>query len=198
MGRKILWATMAAIGLMAVTGVGFAAITPWTASGSATVNGGAGTVQFELTSVNVLSSATQADYNGNMQGCTPAGLSGAGTPSGGETLSISAYYMTIGDWCGFSFQVTNTGNIPGTYTVSAGTSGGSPSCWQWLPNAASSGVLAPGAHSGTITMALEVNDGGSGAPQTCEGSSADVTASISLVGAVVGENGESSNGLGAL
>ncbi len=190
MGRKILWATLAAIGLMAVTGVGFAT---FTASGSATVNGTAGTLSFQFTNVHVTSSALAygAEYQGAMVGCTSPTITTTGTsPATGQTLSISAADMSVGDWCAVTFTVQNTGNIPGTYTVGAGTTTGQSGCWQFLPSSGSGGTLSAGGTSSSTTIALEVADDNPTAGNSCEGTTGSVSVAISLTGIQIGEAGE--------
>lgn len=188
LGRaRVLWTTLAAISVMALAGLGFAS---FVASGSATMNGNAGTVSFSFTSMSVVGSGSAP--GSVMTGCSvPTPVA---TGSGGATITVTLTNMAPGDGCALAFFIKNTGSLPGTWTVTPGTPP-SASCWEWLPAAGSTGTLAAGATTPDSTvMALELQDalvtGDGFAPNSCEGTSATVTATITLTGNNIGEGWE--------
>jgi len=187
---KVLLVTMAAIGLMAVTGIGFAS---FVATGTASVTGTAGTLTFTYSAVSVTSSSQQGGYAGDMLGCTSAPTPTSNI-NGGQDLTVSVTQMSPGDWCSLNFEITNTGNIPGTYKVMPGTPPSS-TCWQWIPSGTITGTLAAGASSSQVSIALELTDEHGGAGNSCEGETGTISASISLTSLLIGEGGEPSPSL---
>jgi hypothetical protein len=187
MGRKILWATLAAISVMAISGVGFAA---FVASGTATITGTSGTTQFayDLSCVGCGVTGSGSSPGSVMSGCTSASTSTTG--NGGMNLQVTMNNMAPGDGCIVVFEIKNTGTLPGTWDVSVASAPGS--CWQYLPSSHEDGALASGAETAPITMGLELTDNYANGPsdQSCEGVTDHTQVSISLTSANIGEGWE--------
>jgi hypothetical protein len=184
---KVLWVTLAAISVMAMAGVGFAS---FIASGSGAVTGNAGTTSFSFSDITVVGSGSSA--GSVMTGCTAPTPSA--TSSGGATLTVTLHNMAPGDGCAVGFEITNTGSLPGTWTVTPG-SPPSSSCWEWLPASSSTGTLNAGSTTADQTvLGLELQDdlatGDGFAPNSCEGTSATVSATITLEASDIGEGWE--------
>lgn len=141
---KVLWVTLGAISVMALAGLGFAS---FVAAGSATLTGNAGTVSFSFTNLAVVGSGSAP--GSVMTGCSAPTPSS--TSSGGASITVSLQNMAPGDGCAVSFDIKNTGSLPGTWTVTPGAAPSS-ACWEWLPAAGSTGSLAAGASAPDATV----------------------------------------------
>ncbi|MCI4322525.1 MAG: hypothetical protein L3K03_00625 [Thermoplasmata archaeon] len=171
MVAKALWVSMLVLGVLAVSGLGFAA---FTAQSNVTITGTGGTLSLAVTN---WSTETSQSYVG-CWGWTS-----------GSNLSIEAAPLAPGDWCEVFANITNAGNVPAT--VTAWTSLAPGSCFDWVvisPSESGSSTVAPGASiqfQGALGLSSEAGN-------SCQGAvgnlvvNFDASASTSDAGAPAG------------
>jgi hypothetical protein len=123
MVAKALWTSMLVVGLLAVGGLGFAA---FTATYQVNLQGTAGNLSIGLDNYSAVTSQSYV-------GCWVAA-------GGSNWVNFSAGPLAPGDWCEVFANVTNTGNVPATVTLSSSVTG---SCFEGV-------VLAPSSASTTV------------------------------------------------
>jgi hypothetical protein len=110
MGRRLLLAMVAAVAVVAVGGIGFAAITS-TITINASANAGTFNLFFSLD--NGYSALTETPTGAAV--CNSGGTDGI--TDSGALLTISASNLGPGDYCTISdLSVVNSGSLPGTVT----------------------------------------------------------------------------------
>jgi hypothetical protein len=122
MGNRLVVALAAAVAIVAVGGIGFAAFTA-SASISGNVYAGTASLGWDTAAPIVSCNGTAGTY---WSGDSPI----VSVSSSGNTLSVSSYYYAPGDTCYVtSIGIINTGNVPilvtgvtDTSTVTGGTS----------------------------------------------------------------------------
>lgn len=169
MVAKAIWVTILAIGVLSVSGLGFAA---FTASATAQTNAQGGTLGLMWDNSSTMASQTYV-------GCSSA--------TSGSSLWANVTALAPGDWCVVFGNLTNTGNVGASVSVSDSVSNGFSGCFTWDQISASSTTLSP---SGTYMWeaAIELNDR---AHNDCQGASGSVMTTISA-SASTGDVGEPS------
>ena len=152
MVAKALWVTMLAVGVLSLSGLGYAA---FTASTSVTMYGTGGHLDLAVQS---FSTSTSQSY----VGCT-------GTINTDGTLTVTAGPLAPGDWCDVTAVIENTGNVPATLTASSSTSTGFSSCFQSVLESSTPSTVAAG---GTYNFhgAIELGDSAGNGCQSVTGS----------------------------
>ncbi len=159
MVAKAIWVTMLAIGVLSVSGLGFAA---FTATGTATTSATGGTLGLEWANSSTMASTTYV---------------GCGSATVGSELWANVSALAPGDWCVVFGNLTNTGNVGATISVSDTVSNSFSRCFTWDQISSSHTSIAP---SGTYAWeaAIELNDrAGNG----CQSASGTVITTISAV-----------------
>jgi hypothetical protein len=157
MVAKAIWATILAIGVLAVSGLGFAAFTSL-ATVQSTSTAGTLSVQW--------SNAATANDGNSYEVCA---VSFTGT-----SLWFNASALAPGDWCMVFGNLTNTGNVGANWATASTMSAGFSSCFSWNQISASSGSVTPGgAVPFQATLGVQ-----SGVGNSCESAVGSVTTTI--------------------
>jgi hypothetical protein len=112
MVAKALWTSILVVGILAVSGLGFAA---FTASYQVNLNGTAGNL-----------SITIANYNTAVSNS----YVGCSATASGSYLNFTAGPFAPGDWCEVYGNITNTGNVPAN-VLANWPHDGIDSCFVW-------------------------------------------------------------------
>ncbi|HEV2519420.1 MAG TPA: hypothetical protein VGX00_02200 [Thermoplasmata archaeon] len=153
MVAKTMWATLLAVGFMAVSGLGFAAFTvgPLVATNTASSGSASWTIDSQV--------LTSSEASAN---CAMTPASGATA-----TLAVSGSNFAPGDWCTATANVHNTGTLDLTVTwaVSGATN---PSCFSYqtgnpvgtnVPVAPGSSFSLPAGSTHPFFIAVELTEG---------------------------------------
>ncbi|MHB8351483.1 MAG: hypothetical protein ACYDFT_02145 [Thermoplasmata archaeon] len=156
MVAKAIWVTILAIGVLSVSGLGFAA---FTAAGTATTSGTGGSLSLAWDNSNSQVSATYVT---------------CGTAIVGSNLWANVTDLAPGDWCVVFGNITNTGTVGASISVSDSVSNGFHSCFAWDQISNSKATVSAG---GTYAWegAIELN---TRAGNSCQGATGTVTTSI--------------------
>ncbi len=133
MVAKIVWTALIVVGVLSVSGLGFAA---WSTTATINGTGSAGNINLDFASISTSLISNTATYTS----CT----SGVGTPA--NTATVTATNFDAGTMCIIYANLTNTGSLPITsLSVSISVTSNVTNCWdgQTLVNTVTS--LAPGA-----------------------------------------------------
>jgi hypothetical protein len=159
MVAKAVWATILAIGVLAVSGLGFAA---FTASAAVNANATAGTL-----SVVWDNAAVQGD--GQSYVACAAEIQGT-------NLWFNASTLAPGDWCEVFGNLSNTGNVGANVGLSTSFSAGFDSCFTFEQLSPSTGTIAAGGEFPfQATLGVQSSAGNS-----CEGASGTATTTLSV------------------
>ncbi|MGP8073017.1 MAG: hypothetical protein ACLPZM_07805 [Thermoplasmata archaeon] len=109
---KTLWTSILVVGLLAISGLGFAA---FTASYQVNLQGTAGNLSITIANDNTITSNTYVS-------CVASAQVGY--------LNITAGPFAPGDWCEVFGNITNTGNVPATVLANWPHSG-IDACFDW-------------------------------------------------------------------
>jgi len=178
MVARTMWLTLVAVGVLAASGLGFAA---FTATATSTITGTGGTLSMSWSNAATTSSAGTI-YDATYVTCTAA-IGGSGSQ-----LTVAAGNLAPGDWCDVTATLTNTGSVAATVT-STMTSSGATGCFEFAQFSISPAHLAPG---GTYSYeaAIELGDH---AGNSCQAESATWVTTLTA-SASTGETGEPHGG----
>lgn len=123
MVKKSLLAIATIVAVVAVGGIGFAA---WTSTVTATISSTAGTFTI------VWGSFSYAAYHADGTPASYVGCSASGGGSGQGNVEIAVTNMAPGDYCVISSSITDTGNVPGSVTLTE-FSGVATPCYDLYP-----------------------------------------------------------------
>jgi hypothetical protein len=164
MVAKAVWATILAIGVLAVSGLGFAAFTSLA------------TVQTTSTAGTLSVGWANAAVSGDGNTYTTCAVSFTGA-----NLYFNASTMAPGDWCMVFGNLTNTGNVGASYSIGTTTSVGFSNCFSWDQISATNGTVGPGSN-----VAFQASVGVlSSAGNSCQGQIGTVTSTITASAANV-------------
>jgi hypothetical protein len=136
MVAKALWASILVVGLLALGGLGYSAVT---LKNTVSIAGSSGTWSTAFTGDFTYLNDSSAGY------VTGIGCSGpaSGSDVDGSTLAVTATNMAPGDWCEVFGNISNTGSVPITLVALHIVLPGS--CFQWnVEQPTSVTVLNPG------------------------------------------------------
>lgn len=169
MVAKAIWVTILAIGVLSVSGLGFAA---FTAAGTATTNGTGGTLSVAWQNSSSEVSATYVTCS---------------TATAGSQLWANVTDLAPGDWCVVFGNLSNTGTVGASISVTDSVSNGFHSCFTWDQISNSQSTVSAGG-SYAWEAAIELNNH---ADNSCQGATGMVTTTISA-SASTGDTGEPS------
>jgi hypothetical protein len=159
MVAKAIWATILAIGVLAVSGLGFAAFTAQ-ATVNATATAGTLSVVWD-------NAAVQGD--GQVYTLCSASIQGT-------NLWFNASALAPGDWCMVFGNLSNTGNVGANVELNTVTSTGFSNCFSWDQLSSSSGTISAGGEF-PFQATLGVL---STAGNSCEGATGTATTTLSV------------------
>ncbi len=174
MVAKVVWTALIVVGVLAVSGLGFAA---WTTTATITGTGSAGNINLDFANINTKLFSNTPTYTT----CT----SSVGSPA--DTATVTATNFNGEAMCVIYANLTNTGSLPIT-SLSAAISVTSSvtGCWDGQTLQATSSSLAPGTTTSTPWVGFFELEENSQAGHNCQLSTGTLT--VTFTGTLANSN----------
>jgi hypothetical protein len=174
MVAKIVWTALIVVGVLSVSGLGFAA---WTTTATINGTGSAGNINLDFANVNTNLLTNTPSYTT----CTSA----VGTPP--NTATVTATNFDAESMCVIYANLTNTGSLPITsLTVSISVTSNVTGCWDAQTIQSPSTSVGPGSTTTTGWIGFFELEENSQAHNNCELSTGTLT--VTFTGTLANSN----------